>query len=226
MIPVGRIVAYTDGEADEDERAALEAAMRSDPALAAEVERHRQLREKLSRAFAPVLDADPPQRLVETLRPSAPVIDLAAKRRGQSGLVVRLGAMAASFLAGIIVTAGVLRQDADVRLKGEGAVAQGMLERALTTQLASENVSTSSISLAFTFRDRDGRYCRTFRARTVEGLACRQGEQWLLEYASAVPARTDYEMAASAEIMALVERRIEGELLDAESERRARDAGW
>ena len=70
------LMAYADGELEPAERAAIEQAMRTDPAIAATVERHRALRADVAAAFAGILDEPVPARL----QPPAPVVSLAVER--------------------------------------------------------------------------------------------------------------------------------------------------
>jgi hypothetical protein len=69
------VMAYADGELDTPERAAdraaVEAAMRSNPDIARRVERHRALRRRLSATFDRVLDEPVPDRLIAAVRASA-----------------------------------------------------------------------------------------------------------------------------------------------------------
>ena len=62
------VMAYADGELDAASRAAVEAAMATDPQLAQRVARHRALRERLRAALRPVLDEPLPERLLEGVR--------------------------------------------------------------------------------------------------------------------------------------------------------------
>ncbi len=57
------LMAYADGELGEPQRSEVEAAVRTDPALASIVEGHRALRRDVSAAFAGVLDEPVPARL-------------------------------------------------------------------------------------------------------------------------------------------------------------------
>ena len=50
------LMAYADGELDAETRAAVEAAMAEDPSIAAEVARHRALRDRVHGAFAGTLE--------------------------------------------------------------------------------------------------------------------------------------------------------------------------
>jgi RNA polymerase sigma-70 factor, ECF subfamily len=65
------LMAYADGELDEATRAEIDAAAAADPAVAAAIARHRQLRERLRAGFDRVLDEPVPRRLVEALDASA-----------------------------------------------------------------------------------------------------------------------------------------------------------
>jgi hypothetical protein len=84
-----------------------------------------------------------------------------------------------------------------------------------------------------TFRDAQGRYCRTFQsaADRLAGLACRGDGRWRVTTATAWTAAPgpDYRTAASAtppEVLAAVDRMLEGETLDSSQEKAARDADW
>src|SRR5262245_3051613 len=77
------LMAYVDDELAPTERAAIDASVADDPAIAARVATFRAQRERLARAFAPVLDEPVPERLIAVARqrPSTTEpIDLAAAR--------------------------------------------------------------------------------------------------------------------------------------------------
>ena len=63
-IPDETLMAYADGELEPAQRAAVEAAMATDPKLAARVEQHRALRRKLNAAYDPILLEAVPNALV------------------------------------------------------------------------------------------------------------------------------------------------------------------
>src|SRR6185369_970394 len=77
------LAAYADGELGPDEVARVEAAIAADPALAAELDAHRQLRATLSSHFAPILDMPVPDRLSAALKTSSNVVDLGEVRRAR-----------------------------------------------------------------------------------------------------------------------------------------------
>lgn len=216
-----RIMAYVDGEMAPPARKAFEAEMAADPALADEVASHRALGLRLAEAYAPVLDEKPPERL----RLAASVANDPQPRR--HGLT--WAAMAACLVAGVV--AGRATDPPATRI-GVGAEvpARTDLARALEGQLAAE---PGVVRIGLSFRDHEGRYCRTFQSRSegAAGLACRSGGRWRLETATRwkSPTDPDYRTAASGtppEVLAAVDRSLAGETLDATQERAARDAGW
>lgn len=216
-----RVMAYLDGEMDAAQRIAFEAEIAADPALAADVAAHRGLAGLLSAAYDPVLSEPVPLRL-----------DLAARAandapRRPRGLT--WAAMAASLVVGVVAGRFALIPEPPVSV-GRDLPARTELARALDTQLAAER---GPIRIGLSFRDTDGRYCRTFQSGPdrLAGLACRQDAAWRLRTATAwsPAAEPTYREAASAtppEVLAAVDRALAGETLDATQERAARDRGW
>src|SRR5581483_10390293 len=76
------LMAYADGELDAAERAAIERALDSDPALAARVAQHQALRSDVFAAFAPILDEPVPPALTAAALPGK-VADLRAAREAR-----------------------------------------------------------------------------------------------------------------------------------------------
>lgn len=250
------LFAYVDGELDDEEASLVEQAMREDPALASAVAAQRALREELRQAFAPVLDEPVPERLLTAVSADSTHADAGARarvvpldaargpRRARTSEVraPRRGwrwpewtALAASLAIGVLV-APWLRPDgppALLEISGEGLVARAGLARALDTRLSSEGDGDGPVSVGLSFRARDGDYCRTFSMappRAVAGLACRDGDQWRITALSeSTPADGELRLASSPlppAILAEVDARLEGEVLDASGERAARQAGW
>ena len=215
-----RLIAYVDGQLDD--RAAFEAEMAADPALAAEVARHQALAGRIGRAFAPVLD--------ETVPPGLVAAASAANDRGGRFGLPQWAAMAACLLVGVLAGRSVLPEGGPLVSRGGVMVARGDLGRALTTQLAAD---PGAVKVGVSFRRADGRYCRTFRSAPdrLAGLACRDGGRWIAETASAwaPPQGEGYRTAGSdtpPEVLAAMDRLIAGDPLDAAAERAARDGGW
>ncbi|WP_295975702.1 hypothetical protein [uncultured Xanthomonas sp.] len=250
--------AYADGELDAAQAAQVEAALRSDPQLAQALERLRSLQARLRAGFAPVLDEAVPARLlaaararptgapgkddaVATLPPSP--IHATAQASRPTPLRPRArrrwalpAALAAALLLGLWIAQRQLPQDdahGPTVAAAQGSVAEGALAQALTQQLSGQ--PQGSVRIGLSFRDRDGRYCRTFalsNANANAGLACQRDGAWRVELLVPADERQDgggMRMAASpmpAAVLQAVDARIAGEALDADGEQRARARGW
>ena len=246
--------AYVDGELAPDARTRVEAAIAADPALAAQVERERRLRARLRAAFDPVLDEPVPAQLSALLDahaadrpadaiaatpaadiavPTADVVDLAARRPKRPAWVVPAYALAASVLV-FAITLAWRPSLGPMRMQGDALIASGALARGLDSALASAPDAESAVAVGLSFRDADGRVCRSFVHRAtpaLAGLACRDGARWTLPVVSRPDATAAGEVrpASSAmppEVQAAIDARLQGEVFDAAQERAARDAGW
>ncbi len=237
------VMAYADGELDAASRAALEAAMATDPQLARRVARQRALRARLRAALDPVLDEPLPERLLASVR--------GVPARGQAANVVALkrqaaprwswpqwGAIAASLVGGVLLGPLLLRAPAGPALvtRDGQVLASGALARALSEQLASHQPPGAPVQIGVSFRARNGDYCRTFVLReqgTLAGLACREREAWRLEVLAHNPAppaaAAGYRPAGSAlpaSVTHTLDELIAGEPLAAGAEAAARARGW
>lgn len=146
--------------------------------------------------------------------------------------------MAASLVIGLIVGQAWLRSpDTSPFATRDGhLVARGALERALTSQLASNQPDTAPVHIGVSFQDRAGDYCRTFLLRTGEtlaGLACREQGAWRMEVLAqgeaAAASPSAYRMAGAdlpETVFKAVETQIAGEPLDAEQEAAAQRGNW
>ncbi len=239
------LMAYADHELDEKTRAAVEAAMASDPELARRVAHHQRLRARLRSAFEPVIEEPVPARLLEAAR-NAPAASGAPRgsnvvplpRRGApERSLPRWAALAASLVVGAL--GGWLA----FRLVGSGPItmrnghmeARGLLAAALTHQLASGQSAAQPVRIGVSFRSKSGEYCRTFsmRAPAVAGLACHAAKGWRLQVLTGAEeegaATGGYRPAASsvpAPVVTAVNAEIAGEPLDASAEAAARRRGW
>jgi hypothetical protein len=216
-----RLMAYLDGELTDEARRDFEAEIAADPALAAEVAAHRELAGRLSRTYHPVLDEPVPQRLE--------LVTQAANEQTRGPRIPTWAAIAASLVIGVAAGRFALRPEPAISL-GADLPARSEVARALDRQLAGD---PGVVRIGLTFRDVEGRYCRTFQsaADRVAGLACRGEGRWRVTTATAwSPAAVrDYRTAASAtppEVLAAVDRALAGEALDTGQEKAARDAGW
>lgn len=230
------LMAYADGELDAVGTAAVEAALADDPALARRLEGHRGLRSRLHGTYAPVAEEPVPERLLNLLsREPAQVVDLSAVRARreapqQGRQPLRWGgALAACLVAGVM--AGMLMPRPQQGLVGADLAARGPLAGALDKQLASNPDPKAAVKVGLTFRTPAEDYCRTFSAKALAGVACREDRGWKVRMAVSqdAAAPSDFRTAASGthpSVLAAVEQMIDGEPLDAAAEARARKAGW
>lgn len=237
-----QLMAYADGELDAAAITEVEAAIAADPALAEAVARHRALRRQLRDAFAPALDEPVPGHLmalvrtpVATTAPAASTADVVPLRPRRRWALPEWAGMAAALALGVALSQAFLAPaPADLRTAAGGALrADGALAQALDQQLAADNRADGRIAIGLSFRDGSGAYCRSFvlrQARPLAGLACRGDDGWHVPVTSEAAAENGELRPAAAAlppaVLLAVETRLAGDTLDAETERRARDAGW
>ena len=230
MIEDDKFFAWLDGELGPAEAAEVEAQVASDPELTRLAEEHRALKQQLRGAFDPIVAAPVPERLQAALRPSAEVIDFAAKKRGRSlPSLTQWAAMAATLALGLFLGTMVpQRGNAPVEVQGGKLYAAAALNHALETQLAS--APAGEVRIGVTFRDRSGEICRSFTATASSGLACRNDGRWQVRGMFAAPEGqgSDYRMAAGMDpsLASLVDSTMAGEAFDAAEEKAAKENGW
>lgn len=248
------LAAYVDGELDAAGKAQVEAAARTDTALARRIQAQRRLRETMAGAFGGLLSEPPPSRLTQAIqapRKAADVVDLGAARRkraaqepakGRGGRWLQWGALAACAVlvvgVGLRVWRGAPAGQPQVMAMVSGPpgamLAQGPLASALDNQLAASGPGVEPVRIGVSFRSGDGRDCRTFQVTTSEGfagLACQEQGAWRVRATQAQPAEaaTAYRQAATETppaILAAVEGAITGQPFDARQEAAAKAAGW
>jgi hypothetical protein len=228
------LMAYADGELDPQERAAIEEAMRNDPAIANAVANHLALRSDVAAAFAGILDEPVPARLQPQV--PAPVLSLDAARAERTAAKARRtwswpewGALAAMLVVGVLAGKTLPGRAPAIAGNGGQVVAQGELASALDRQVGGQG--SGKVKVGVSFAARDGDYCRTFVMGTSAGLACRAGGQWKIPVLSetAPEAGGGYRQAGSAlpaAVLDAVDERIAGKPLDAAGEEAARARGW
>jgi hypothetical protein len=225
-----RLAAFVDGELPATEAAEIDALLAGDPNLKARAENLRALKARLKRAYDPIADEPVPARLVAALEEEgSSVVSLRRKTSLRWG-APHFSAMAASLAAGVVVAISLAPRDGGYVMEQNGAlIASAALDRALTTEASA---GEGEIVIGLTFKDADDRWCRTFAADSLAGLACREDDKWAIKSVIASDkARPsgDYRMAASPtdpEILRAVEDRIAGEPLDSEEEAAAIAGGW
>lgn len=222
------LAAFADGELGEPRRTEVAAAVTADPALAAQVERHRALRDRLSAHFAPILDAPVPERLSAALGTSElKVADFStAKQRRAARGIPHWGWVVGPALAASLVLAVVL-------LRGSGVpegYAGPQLAAALDDQLVASQASNASTHILLSFRNRGGQFCRAFSGNAQSGIACKDATGWQLKLTGEPgdAQQGDYRMAGSsvARIMAEAQEIAGGPALTADEEEAARAGGW
>lgn len=240
--------AYLDDELDADARARIDAAIASDPELAARLARDRGLQARVRDAFADVLDEPVPAHLLGLLAagpgPQASATPSAQEAPNVIALPQRdahrrmppawLGYAAAAVLAVVAIGGVWQRMQSPVRMIDGELVAGGPLAKGLDTLLASAPDAASAVSIGLSFRARDGRVCRSFTYRedtALSGLACRHGHAWRLSSLGRAPVDDGGEWSQASvettpELQAAIEAMLADDALDAAGERAARDAGW
>ena len=238
------LMAYADDELDPPTRAAVEAAMASDPEIARRIAQHKALRSRVHSAFNRVLHEPMPARLLKVVRsPSASgksnVVPL-RPRHVQRWAWQQWTAIAASLIVGVIAGRLALvrsRAPDPILLRSGQVLAGGALAEALSDQLVAAQSAAGPARIGVSFRSKSGQYCRTFtlrQAAPLAGLACRAGSDWRVRVLARVESAGGssdggYRQAASAmppAVVAAVGSLIVGEPLDAQAEATARGRNW
>lgn len=238
------IMAYVDGELDEETRGRITLTALRDPDVAERIAAQRALRDRLSAHFAPIAQAPAPaewaQRIRQEAAPETPrvaeVIDLAAARAARKASPAAHGkawvsaAMAACLAIGVFAgTQWHGRDSGPIIVKDGVLVASGALGHALNTQLASTEPS-GSIRMLGTFRREAGDLCRVFSGKDASGIACHDKGQWQLQHVlpGSQPSTSDYRQAGSADaaLMGLAQSMAQGDPLSAQQEQAAKAKGW
>lgn len=237
------LMAYVDGELDTATCAEIEAAAAADAALAKVIARERALRERLRGEYDRVAEEPVPQRLLDALQAPvatpAPTAPRPSTLRRPPATAPRMrwawpqwAAMAASLVLGAFI--GTRLPTAPAPLWDSSAnqlVASGELAEVLSVQTARDVAPGAEIRPGLSFRSASGEVCRTFTARAISGLACREEAQWRIELLAAAsqPVPGDYRLAGAelpAVILEAVESRMAGDPLGAQEEAALRERGW
>lgn len=178
-----QLMAYADGELPAAERAAVEAALATDPALAARVEAYRAGRRLLKQRFAGVAEEPVPQRLLDLLQ-AAPANDRVVPLRPRTAAPpaaprrtrpVWPMALAASLLLALGLAGG------GWLLRGPAAVSAdpllAVLERSPSGEL--QRAGEEEFLVLASLATADGRWCREYErgpagGEMARGLACRE----------------------------------------------------
>ncbi len=228
-----------DGELTPEAAAAVDAAAAADPALARRLDALRALR-TLARDAFPVApdprDAELARRIAGAERSgswAARLADSVREAFAPRHLPIWGAAAATAFVLGLGVgLLGEGRAPAGLTIASDGTIADAELTSVLDRRLAVDGADAGGRAVGLTFRNAEGRWCRTFTAAEagVAGLACRGGEGWRMQVlAPFEPSGSEVRTAASDipdAVLGAVDAAIAGETLDAGAEARARDSGW
>ena len=222
------LIAWVDGELDEVTRRRVDRAVGEDPSLAARLEMHRRLRNRLSGHYAPIGSEPVPASMRNLLEDQAKVVplDRPAVPRWRNWSFG--GAIAASLVLGLGIGHLSRGPSGPVAVKDGVMVAQGDLASALDNQLASVQQG-AAIRIGLSFRRKGGGWCRSFEGGVASGVACREDRGWQVQ--QLIPGegpRTDYRQASSRDvrIMATVDALMDGAPADARQEAAAKAEGW
>lgn len=224
------IAAYVDGELELIAAKRIEKAMVEDAGLANAVEAERALRARLSAHFDPVTEEPVPDHLSELLSRNVSNLDkqrVEKTDRWYRPSVMQWGAMAASLAVGLMIGGTALNRDAGyVSEDGGVLVATGKLADALQTQLASTQGTNPQVRIGTSFAAKDGGYCRTFESASLDGIACRVGEDWQLKQTLSGNSASEYRQASAGTLAEAAASMMVGEAMDAATEKAAADKGW
>lgn len=183
------LMAYVDGELDDEQEAFVEALIASDPEAKAIIERYRETDDRLRSGFDEVIRMPVPQHLVDTLRKAKSdptIVPLRSTGRTPSSV----GWTGLALAASIALVVGVLSGGwifGGLRLNSPPAIAD-FLHEALETQPAGTALMSGdgmeTITPTLTFHAVDNRICREFErlagTRRTVGVGCRDDDgKWI-----------------------------------------------
>jgi len=223
------LMAYADGELDEQRRTEIELALRDDARLAQRVREHQAMRARVRAAFDDELTEPMPAGVLRALQAR----EHAEASNDPSWGWRRWGGIAASLAIGLLIGRTLPPAGAPFDWQANEVVARGALERALSTQLASAATEITPVRVPISFVDRSGRYCRAFQADRQAGVACRSEDRWVVQAlvvdTPASAASGGVRQAASAlpsTLLNEIDARIDGAPLNSAQETSARQSGW
>lgn len=237
---------YLDGEAGPTLSREIETAMANDPALIARMEQLGANDGLLRDAFDEAL-GETPERLTAALeaRPSAEILTFRPKPKTRAPSAMPWPKLAAASVVALAVgavfaTTAVPRFSPKTGAVRDGElIAGGKLAAALasTPSGAEGAVGTAKLTVALSFKSRDGRLCRQFHLASPqggsEGVACRGKDGWRIEgwmgSAAGGAAGDGYQTAGGPEtspIAGMVDKLGVAQALDRSGEAAAIRSGW
>ncbi len=208
------LMAFADGVLDDEASAAIEAAIASDPNLAARVAALAEARVAVRDLHAPLADLPVPPELAARIRamaaaaepPRGEVVSLAGRRRDQRRGGWAWPALIAASLAALLAgPAGYLLAVGDDRQAGLAVAEPVPAEVAAlldTLPAGAEQMipQVGRLEAIATFRDAEGSLCREFevdRSNAVVAVACRTDGAWRVAFAVEAPLDGGYAPAGS-----------------------------
>lgn len=236
------LMAFADGELDEAQSLALEAALASDEALAERLAVFLDSRRLVGDALKPLIDEPVPEALLASVRkmaeeaqrqdttaPQDNVVAFRPKpRRETTQPTTRRWflAMAGSLVAVVTGVIGFTLGRVDPAATDAGAEIAAALDREASGQDVTLGVSGATLRMVATFRDERGEICREYELKQSTNstltIACRQNDVWTTRLALTTPEAEGYVPASSQETIDAYLASIQaGAPLSAEEEREA-----
>ncbi len=216
------LMAYADGELDQNRAAALDLALAGDENLAARLGMFMDTRSVSADALRPMLDEPVPERLVQRVRdlaasaaaPSADGNVIAFKPKAAKAVAPFWQLpIAASIALAIGLGAGLLYQGGKVadQALDIAAITDPAISDALNTLTSGESVPLDDggrIEAIATFRAEDNALCREFEhdrsgGTAVISIACHDGSDWQVRLAIAAVGADDTGYAPASSLEAL-----------------------
>lgn len=226
------LIAYLGGKLSAPDRAAVEAAVASDPAVAERLRRHREVGAMIQNA---ITSGGRKAKAVAGDKSAAPVVSLADARRtrevaptpkpkvsapaARKPFDPRVALLAIGLVTGVLIGLFAPRPTNDLL---DGTLrARGVLAATLEQGLAADQKPGAAVRLLGTYRSKDGVWCRTFAGEgRISGVACRTADGWRLMMTELGAPTPSPVMASAITALGL------GAPVDAAAERKARSAAW
>lgn len=226
--------AFLDGELDAETSAALEAALETDPSLADRIEALARIDDRLRPAFAETIAERTPDRFAAMLEPHAAPAARPSWLRWFAPQIA--GPVAAAMVLGVFGGA-FLNPGEPVAIDStaDGAlVARAGLEKALSEAASGDTIQTGlgPMRVRLSFISEGGAACRQFHLSQQEAIACRSGEDWVIDTLAPAQAdvfSADYQMAngdVAPGVATALERLGVREVLAGDDELVAIDRKW
>ena len=231
------ITAWLDGEVTAEQRSDIETAIAASPELGVRVARLARADRLLAPAFAEALNSAIPERFEAVIGRSRRGGGFAGFREALSSLLSPrpLAMAAASLVVGVMLggvilsgspTAAGIASDSEGRMIADNAIAQSLAS-------AASGAAAGPVSIRLSIVDEGGRYCRQFETPAAAGLACLEGEAWVIDTLSRTGGGSSadgaYVMADGSTdpaISAALERLGVRHVLDSREESVAIASGW